>query len=379
MDRPIYIFAGGGTGGHLCPALAVAEELTGIQSDARIVFACSDRAIDRRVLSGHPYAIVPQPIRPMPRGPRGWVRFARCMRASNRLARDLIRDLRPAAVLGLGGFAAAPVTGRARRKGIRTALLSIDAVPGLANRLLAGRVEVIFTQYERTAGAYGRHAAKVRVVGPPVRPALLGGDVEEARRVFGLRDDRRTLLVMAGSQGAANVNRAVAELKADLDALAGSWQVLHVAGPEKVDEVRSHWAGADIGHTVVGFCDRMDLAYAAADLTLCRGGASTAGELAATATPAVVMPYPHHRDRQQYLNVADAAEAGSVEMVEDRTDPAANAESLRSSLLAIMADAPRLAAMTAAAAGRARTDGALEIARWLVGPEPLKQIPHPGR
>ncbi|MHC4715769.1 MAG: UDP-N-acetylglucosamine--N-acetylmuramyl-(pentapeptide) pyrophosphoryl-undecaprenol N-acetylglucosamine transferase [Planctomycetota bacterium] len=365
MSGPVYIFAGGGTGGHLCPALAVAEELTRMQADARIVFACSDRPIDRRVLSGHPYAIVPQPVRPMPRGLRGWWRFGRGMRASNRLARDLIRDLRPAAVLGLGGFAAVAVTRRARRAGIRTGLLSIDAVPGLANRLLGRKVEAIFAQYERTRAAYGRRGGKVRVVGLPVRAALLAGDVDEARRAFDLRDDRRTLLIMAGSQGAANVNRAVAELRSDLDALADTWQVLHVAGPEKLDDVRAQWAGAAVGHTVVGFCDRMDLAYAAADLTLCRGGASTAGELAATATPAVVMPYPYHRDRQQYLNVADAAEAGAVEIVEDRTDPRANAEALRSSLVAIMADPSRLASMAQAAAGMARTGAAAEIARWL--------------
>ncbi|HET6427009.1 MAG TPA: UDP-N-acetylglucosamine--N-acetylmuramyl-(pentapeptide) pyrophosphoryl-undecaprenol N-acetylglucosamine transferase [Phycisphaerae bacterium] len=368
MSGPVYIFAGGGTGGHLCPAVAVAEELTALRPDARVVFACSDRAIDRRVLSPHPYAIVAQPVRPMPRGPAGWWRFGRSWRASRRLARDLLRDLQPAAVLGLGGFAAAPVTVRAARAGIRTALLSIDAVPGIANRLLARKVLVIFAQYARTAQAYGKCAKKVRVVGPLVRRELLAGDPSEARAAFGLRADRRTLLVMAGSQGAANVNRAVAALTADLGSLADSWQVLHVAGPEKLDEVREQWAGAAIGHAVVGFCDRMDLAFAAADLALCRGGASTAGELAATGTPAVVMPYPYHRDRQQYLNVAEAAEAGAVEVVEDRTDPAANAVLLRASLLAIMADPSRLEAMSQAAAGRVRADAAAEIARWMAGP-----------
>jgi len=363
----VYLFAGGGTGGHLCPALAVAEELTAVEPGARVVFACSDRAIDRRVLAGHPYAVVPQPVRPIPRGARGWGRFGRCWQASRRLARDLLGDLKPAAVLGLGGFAAAPVTVRAASAGIRTALLSIDAVPGLANKMLARKVDVIFAQYAQTAAAYGACARKVSVVGPPVRRGLLAGDAREARAAFGLRAGRKTLLVMAGSQGAANVNRAVAQLRADLDSLADTWQVLHVAGPEKLEEVRGQWAGAAIGHAVLGFCDRMDLAYAVADMVLCRGGASTAGELSATGTPAVVMPYPYHRDRQQYLNVAEAAEAGAVEVVDDRTDPAVNAESLRSSLLAIMADGSRLAAMSRAAAGAARKDAAAEIARWMVG------------
>ncbi len=365
MPGTLYIFAGGGTGGHLLPALAVAERLATVQPAARVVFACSSRPIDRRILSPASHAVVPQPIRPLPRGLRGWGGFLASVAASWRLARRLLRDLRPRAVLGLGGFAAVPVTCLAARAHLPTALLSIDAVPGLANRRLAGVVDVIFTQFQRTAGAYGRHARKVRLVGLPVPSALARGSAEEARAFFGLRKDRRTLLVMAGSQGAENINRAVAALRADLEALSADWQVLHLTGPGKLAEVQAEWCGSTVHHVAMEFCERMELAYAAADVALCRAGACTVGELAVTGVPAVFMPYPYHRDRQQWLNAEELVSAGAALAVEDKTDPAANASSLRSALLPLLSDRRRLEAMRQASAGRERAGAAEAIARWL--------------
>ena len=368
VNRPVYIFAGGGTGGHLFPALAVADELTALVPKARIVFACSDRDIDRRILLPTRHVVVAQPVRPMPRGPRGWIGFGRSLLAGARLAGDLVRDLRPAAVLGLGGFAAGPVVWAAASAGARTGLLSIDAVPGLANHLLAGRVDAVFTQFELTGRALGRrHGPKARLVGCPVRAGLLAGDRAEARKAFGLKARRKTLLVVAGSLGAASINLAVAEIRADLDELAGQWQVLHVAGPGKDEDARKAWQGAEIHAAVVEFCDRMDLAYAAADLVLCRAGAATVGELSAVGKPAVLMPYPHHRDRQQFHNAEPLALAGAAEVVADAGDPAANAGALRQSLMPILGDRDRLETMKAAAAKLERADAAERIARFLAG------------
>lgn len=366
MTRPIYIFAGGGTGGHLFPALAVAEELTRLKPDCRIVFACSDRDIDRRVLSATPYAFVVQPIHSMPRGLRGWGDFAFAYHAGRRLAKTLLGDLRPAAVFGLGAFAAVPVTQAAAHTGVRTALMSIDATPGLANRRLARKVDVIFTQFERTADAFGRCIAKVETVGCPVRHGLLAGDVDEARNAFGLMPDRKTLLIMAGSLGAENINHAVAAIEADLDGLADEWQVLHVSGPGKFGQVARADNGA-IHRSVMEFCERMDLAYAAADLVLCRAGAATVGELSAVAAPAVLMPYPYHRDRQQDRNAAEMVSAGAAVLVDDAADPAGNADALRASLLEIMRRPERLEAMRASAKGLSRPGAAERIARWLSG------------
>lgn len=276
-------------------------------------------------------------------------------------------DLCPQAVLGLGGFAAAPVVRAAAGAGIRTALLSIDAVGGLANRHLAGKVDVIFAQFASTASCYGRRAGKVRVVGCPVRAELPGGDADEARRAFGLRSDRRTLLVMAGSLGASNINQALAAVRPELEPLAEAWQILHVSGPGKLAAVGADWQGARIGHVAMEYCERMDLAYAVADLALCRAGASTVGELAATGTPAVLVPYPYHRDRHQQHNAAALAQAGAAVVAEDAADTAANAQALRASLLPILHEPDRLGAMRKAAHPAPGHAAAEQIVRWLAG------------
>lgn len=376
MAVPTFIFAGGGTGGHLYPALAVAQVLRQSRPDARIIFACSDRDIDRRILGPSGYEMIPQPVKPMPRSLRGWGAFAKGLLAGRKLARELLGRHRPAAVFGLGGFAAFPLVRAARAAGIPQCLLSIDAVAGVANRSLAKYVDVIFTQYQRTAADYGRHGGKARQVGCPVRPVLLNGDIEEARRLWGLRSDRKTLVIVPGSLGAATINDAVVQLKSELDGLAGQWQLLHVTGPGKAAAMGQGTpdlrrglenSGAGIRATVLEFCDRMDLAYTAADLVLCRAGASTIGELCALGKPAVLMPYPFHRDQHQRHNAQEMVAAGAAELVTDVKDAAGNAQALRTSLLAIMADPARLDRMRQAAANLARPDAAGKIADWLLG------------
>ena len=367
MSKPIYIFAGGGTGGHLYPGLAVAERLQAMQPAARIVFACSNRAIDRRILDSQPHAVVPQPVRPMPGSARAWPGFLAAWRRSRIAAKAMIADLRPAAVLGLGGFAAAPVVCRAARAGVPAALLNPDAVPGKANRFLAARADAIFTQFDAAREHFpAKLRARVRCVGCPVRRSLLSASRDQAGRHFGLRDDRKTLLVNGGSLGARSVNEAVLALLDDLGDLAGAWQVLHVTGRASYAETAARWDSVPIGATVIDYCDRMDLAYAAADLALGRGGACSIAELAATATPAVVMPYPHHKDRQQHLNAAALAGAGAAVVVEDRGDAPANAAALRETLLPIMADAERLETMRRSAAACTKPNAAETVAQWLL-------------
>jgi UDP-N-acetylglucosamine--N-acetylmuramyl-(pentapeptide) pyrophosphoryl-undecaprenol N-acetylglucosamine transferase len=365
MANRNYIFAGGGTGGHLYPGLAVAQQLMKLRPEAQILFACSDRAIDRNILSNSPYAFAPQAIQPMPRRRDGWGRFIKALVRSRAEARQVVNDLKPAAVFGLGGFAAGPIVRFAASQGIPCCLLSIDAVPGLANRLLARNVKAIFTQYEHTAGLYGSSAAKARVVGCPIRQELLEGSRNEAVAQLGLRPDRKTLLVMAGSLGSANINQAAAELARDLDKLADHWQVLHVSGIGKLAEALQAYAKSRIDHVVLEYCDRMDRAYAAADLVLCRAGASTIGELSALSKPSVLMPYPYHKDQQQVHNAQELVEAGAAVISTDVCEASANAANLRQSLLPILESPSKLEAMHSAAQRHSRPAAAIEIAKWL--------------
>ncbi len=368
MPAEVYIFAGGGTGGHLYPGLAVAEELVARRPGARVVFACSDRAIDRRILEPQPFPIVPQPVRPLPARPWGWVGFLAAWARSLRLARRLLLDLRPAAVLGLGGFAAGPVVCCSGRVGVPVALLNPDAVPGKANRMLAAKAKVIFTQFPSSREAFQRRLRqRVRCVGCPVRPKLMTAERSEAITHFGLRGDRRTLLIFGGSLLAEAMGEAVERLAKELGEFAASWQVLHITASPRAEEIARALRAKGLGVRTQGYCDRMDLAYAAADLALARAGAVTVAELVATGTPSVLMPYPHHADRHQYLNAAALAECRSAVVCDDHQEARANAVALRRVLLPLLRDPSALAAMTRGAVNlgdRARS-AAAAVADWL--------------
>ncbi len=368
---PVFLFAGGGTGGHIYPGLAVAGELRRLLGEVKIVFACSNRAIDRRILDPLDHAVVPQSVLPLPRRPLQVIPFLRAWFRSRRQAADMIADLRPAAVLGLGGFAAGPVVCRAWKRDVPTALLNPDAVPGAANRYLARSADVIFTQFENSTTLFKpRLRDKVRCVGCPVRPELLGGDRDQALRRFDLRADRKTLVVLGGSLGAESINKAIDLLRGDLEKFANTWQVLHVTGPQKTQAPERPGQVSDPGSSgllvrTLEYCNDMGLAYAAADLVLARAGAGTVAELSATARPAIFMPYPYHKDQHQRLNAEGPAAAGAAILCDDLKDPAANAHRLRQTLLPILRDSSRLASMTHAARAASKPNAAREVALWL--------------
>jgi UDP-N-acetylglucosamine--N-acetylmuramyl-(pentapeptide) pyrophosphoryl-undecaprenol N-acetylglucosamine transferase len=366
VSRPTYIFAGGGTGGHLYPALAVAEQLLSIDSDAAIVFACSNRPIDIRVLRDTGYAIVPQPIKPLPRSISAVFGFLKAWRKSGKLARTMIEDLGPIAVLGTGGFAAAPLVRQASRAGIPTAMLNPDAVAGKANRYLAKYVDVVFTQFESTAAMLPPAAAsKARAVGCPIGAKFVAADRSEAIDYFSLDPNRKTLLVNGGSQGAATINEAIAMIDDDLGEFGDSWQMLHVTGLSEITEVSDLDDAKTMPSVTLKYCDRMDLAYAAADVALCRGGASTAAELAASGTPGVIMPYPYHKDDHQRLNAVPLADCGAAIICKDAADGVENARMLRENLIELLGDSERLETMRSSAVSMARPSAAAQVADWM--------------
>ena len=366
MSRPLFIFAGGGTGGHLYPGLAVAAELTALCDDAQIVFACSARPIDRRILDPLGYAIVPQPVLPLPTGPLAIWPFVRAWLASKGQSRRMIADLQPRAVLGLGGFAAAPAVQAAARRRIPTALLNPDAVPGKANRYLARRVDAIFTQFEATAEQFAPALQpKISAAGCPIRGAFASAGRDEACEHFGLDAGRKTLLVCGGSLGAEAINVAIDALVSGqlAEHLAQQWQIIHITGASQ-----AHAPGPDVPHVHrMTYCNRMELALAAADFAVTRGGASTIAELTATGTPAVIVPYPHHRDRQQYLNAAPLAAAGAAAVCE-QTDAPLTAP-LGETLTRILNDDQHLASMQDAARQLAKPHAARTVARWMLDAE----------
>lgn len=365
MNSNTYILAGGGTGGHLYPGIAIADELVKLDPGATIVFACSDRSGDRKILDPLDYAIVPQLVRPLThmRKPFGIPGFLRTWYKSKSLARALICDLKPRAVLGLGGYAAGPVICVAAKKNIRCGLLNLDIIPGRANQYLAKCVEKIFTQFESTADYLPDNlGSRIQHTGCPIRSDICSGERPDGMKFFGINPKLKTLLVFGGSALAESLTQAFIELRDDLKEFQDTWNILLVVGKQMLPEAKRAFEHSSV--VIMEYCNRMDLAYSVADLTVCRGGAGTVAELTATRTPAVILPYPYHQDRQQYKNVSDLVIAGSAIVVQDNSDPEINAESFRKQLLPILR-APSILQQMKSNIKPQLFPAAATIAKWL--------------
>jgi len=356
--RRIFL-AGGGTGGHLYPGLALAEAIQNLRADSAIAFSCTRRDIDRKILSGCGYPAMPTAARPFRSGaPWTWAEFAASFVWADFQARRRFREFCPDVVVGLGGFGSYAPVRAGLKYGAATAILNPDIVPGRANRRLARRVDRVFCQFEETASALGPQA---RLTGCPVRPSLLGQSRAEGQAAFGLDPERRTLLVTGASLGARTVNRAVvAWLKAR--GLPEGWQVLHLTGHGEYEEVSAVYRTLSAAAVVQPYVERMGLAYAAADLVVARAGASTIAELLAVGVPSILVPYPFHRDQHQMRQARAVESLGAAVVVEDRGDEADGWRELGEVLEALATDGSRLGRMSERARAIGRPRAAEEIA-----------------
>ncbi len=337
-------------------------------AEAKVYFFVTSRQIDRKVLHGSGYSMTVQLVQPFSFRPARLAKFAWGFWRAQREARDMLAILQPVAVLGMGGFAAGPIGRLAPKMKIPLGLLNPDAQPGRANRWLAKRAEKIFVQWPRTAELLqGRCPGQVQVTGCPVRREIYSATREQGIERFGLRADRRTLLVPGGSQGAMNVNLTVLELLPRLGELAERWQILHLTGPGKLEVVRAGYgrAGVRIHYKLVDFTQDMPEALAAADLVLSRAGASSLAEFSARRLPAVLMPYPYG-DQHQTANARCLADEGAAVIVPDSYNAAANAESVGTVLLDLMSSEQKLADMSGAYEKLYKPDAAEMIAEELL-------------
>lgn len=374
---PHIVFAGGGTGGHLYPMLAVAQRLCERVEWVRLTFLTTECPIDRRVIrstlnhhSGSPIEIIAQSVVPLPASLLGTARFIKRWRASIRLCRREFRRYKPAVVIGSGGYGSAPAISVARRMGIPTAILNPDAIPGKANRYLGSKVDAIFVQWPVTRRHF-RRKAPVRVVGCPVRAEFSGTNRAAGIERFGLDPCKKTLLITGASQGARSINDAVVAifethsgapgLSAGFGGGAG-WQFLHLTGATDYEQVRAAYESRSVAGRVLAYTEHMADALAAADLVVSRAGASTLAEITAVGRASVLMPYPHHRDRHQSANAAVLAEAGAAVVVEDRLSASKNAPVLGKVLSQLMLDNEARGEMAARASILGTTGAAATIA-----------------
>lgn len=373
-DAPNFLFAGGGTGGHIFPALAIAEQVRLLRPGAGCRFLCSSRPIDheilsRETLSGAPVEFRALPAQPFGIRPRVLWRFVSNWGAAVRESREDIsrarRDGARVALAALGGFVAAPAVQAARVERIPVLMVNLDAVPGRANRWIARHATRVLTAASIEPAPPGR---VWEVIPPVVRAAATArGSPQECRMAMGLPADASTLLVTGASQGAGSMNRFLASFSHERPGALRGWQVIHQTGPGDVDEVRAAYARAGVPARVEPFFREMGLCWGAADLAVSRAGAGSVAEAWSSRVPTLFMPYPFHRDQHQRRNAAPLERAGGAIVVRDHVEPGPNLADAGIVLAALLADAPRRARMREALLGLGETDGATRAARALLG------------
>ena len=354
------VLAGGGSAGHVEPALAVADALREADSGIEVTCLGTQRGLETRLVPLRGYELALIPAVPLPRSvtPRLLTvpgRLAGAVHATGKVLDQVGADV----LVGFGGYVATPAYLAAKRHNVPIVVHEANPIAGIANRLGAHLTTHVFTGQPETK----LHNA--RYVGLPIRRQIADLDRfavgDKARAYFGLRPDLPVLLVFGGSQGAKSLNRALAGA-ADSIRAAGV-QILHVTGPKNTAEAQpggalSNIAGAGaVPYVAVPYVDRMDLAYAAADFALCRAGANTCAELTAVGLPAAYVPLPIGNGEQR-LNALPIVQRGGGLLVEDAE---LTADWIRTSLLPVLTNIDQVAGMSEAAAALGRRD----VDRWL--------------
>jgi UDP-N-acetylglucosamine--N-acetylmuramyl-(pentapeptide) pyrophosphoryl-undecaprenol N-acetylglucosamine transferase len=350
------VIAGGGTAGHVNPALALAHAL---ESD-EVSFIGTERGLEAQMVPEHGFEFRSIEVVGFDRAkPFAFPAVALRAAGAIRQSRALLAQIRPEVVVGMGGYVSLPVALAAQSRKIPLVLHEQNIVLGLANRVakrFATRVAVSFEETLAAAGPRGVHT------GNPIAADLAHLDKAAARSAayeqFDLDPDRKTVLVFGGSLGAQTLNSAAAKL-AFFWAGRSDVQILHISGRRGLTLMGNPPPDLKLVYRQSDYVEDMKLAYAVADLAICRGGATTVAELCATGLPAVIVPYPHHRDRQQERHGRVLETAGAAMVVPDAE---ATAERLGVEVDEILS-ADRLDHMASAARALGRPEAATELAR----------------
>ena len=338
-----FVIAGGGTGGHLFPALAVGEVLA--QRGHEIVIFISEKDVDALAIKERTeFRFEKLPSIGLPKlFSFAMLGFLKRFNDSLAPCRRLYRKFQPHAVLGMGGFTStAPILAGKMRK-IPTFVHESNAIPGKANRLNARMTDAVLLGFKDCAKYFPK--ARCEVTGTPVRKSLTRrAPREEALAAFGLQPDRKTLLIMGGSQGAHGINEAA--IKALPLLKEAGVQVIHLTGPNDDQVAAANYRREEIPAHVAAFCHEMEMAYSAADLAISRSGAASLSELSHYGIPSLLIPYPFAAENHQALNAEIFARNGAAVVVEQS---AVTAETFAREIGALVQDAARLEAMSKAA------------------------------
>jgi UDP-N-acetylglucosamine--N-acetylmuramyl-(pentapeptide) pyrophosphoryl-undecaprenol N-acetylglucosamine transferase len=310
-SKPHVAIACGGTGGHLFPGLAVADQLTARGCEVSVLISPKD--VDQQaVKSASNVEVVTLPAVALQRGSR--IAFVRGFFKSFCASRTLFKIRRPNAVLAMGGFTAAPPVLAARSLGVKTFLHESNTIPGKANRWLARLVHQAFVGFSETEGRLA--AREVVVTGTPVRAGIQSRDVAACRVAVGLDPARPVVLIMGGSQGARGVNDLIIGALPMLARHALQWQWLHITGADDVEKVRQAYARLELKAAVHPFLSQIENALGAATACVSRAGASSLAEIAAMRLPTLLVPLPTAADNHQWHNARAFEETGAAQLLQ---------------------------------------------------------------
>ncbi|MBI4745229.1 MAG: undecaprenyldiphospho-muramoylpentapeptide beta-N-acetylglucosaminyltransferase [Deltaproteobacteria bacterium] len=347
------IIAGGGTGGHLFPGIAIAEEFKGRDTVNEVLFVGTEKGIEAGVLPklGWPLRFISA------EGIKGKGVFAR-VRAVLKLVPGffesikIIKAFKPEIVIGVGGYASAPLLLAARFSGIMTAVQEQNALPGLTNRMLGKVVERVFVTFPDSASFFP--AGKVVVSGNPLRKEIIEGLREPSPQPSPRGRGRKTILIFGGSAGAHRLNMATLEMVGQIND-PDRWKIIHQTGEKDYKEVKEGYIEADWQADVRPFIYDMAAAYSDADLIICRAGATTVTELAAAGKPAILIPYPFAADDHQRVNAESLVKAGGAMML---LESVLTGERLATEIERLLVDSEFLRKMGDSARKLARLDAA---------------------
>jgi UDP-N-acetylglucosamine--N-acetylmuramyl-(pentapeptide) pyrophosphoryl-undecaprenol N-acetylglucosamine transferase len=357
------VLAGGGTAGHIEPALALADALREADPGIEVVCLGTERGLETRLVPLRGYELALIPAVPLPRSvtPQLLAVPGRLAGAVHATGKILEQPRRADVLVGFGGYVATPAYLAARRHNVPIVVHEANPTPGIANRLGARLTTHVFTSQPDTKL---HHAV---YLGLPIRRQIADLDRfalgDKARAHFGLRPDLPVLLVTGGSQGARSLNRALAGAVGEIR--AAGVQILHVTGPKNSGDTQPSGAvlppgaGGSVPYVAVPYVDRMDLAYAAADFALCRAGAMTCAELTAVGLPAAYVPLPIGNGEQR-LNALPIVTRGGGLLVDDAD---LTADWIKTTLLPVLTNIDQVAAMSEAAAGLGRRDADRALAQ----------------
>lgn len=342
------ILAGGGTGGHLFPGLAVAREFQRRDAMTEILFVGTDKGIEARVLPREGFRLETIAVKGLKgRGVRGVFDALYGIPAGLLQSLGIVKRFRPDCILGLGGYASGPLLLAAKLRGIRCAIMEQNLQPGFTNKMLARFVDKIFTSYRETASYLP--GKKVLETGNPVRWQRLPDAP---------KGEKFTLLIFGGSAGAHRINVAVLDALKQMTDLVSQLRIVHQTGAADFPAISKAYQALPFDAEALSFIERMDDAYASADLVLCRAGATTVAELTAFGKAAILVPYPYAIYDHQRWNAQSLADKGAAEVILDHE---LNGAELALRLRDYLGDRKKIEAMARAALAMGRPEAAARI------------------